>query len=140
MAQTTLSIRCVIVTPQGQIADQPADFVVLTAYDGQYGILPGRAPLLCKLAPGVLRIDEGRRSGLYFVAEGFSEVADDTVTVVTAQAIPADKLDKTETERELQEALALPGKSAEESDRRNRAIRVAQAKQNTLRLYAEKSK
>ena len=42
-------LRCVIVTPERALFDEPADFVALPLYDGEIGFLPGRAPLVGRL-------------------------------------------------------------------------------------------
>jgi len=97
-------LRCVVVTPEGQLVDQAGEFVVLTAHDGQFGILPGRSPLLCKLAAGMLRIDQGDTNSLFFVVGGFAEVMDDTVTVITTKAVSAKKDELAGLKRELQPA------------------------------------
>jgi len=128
-------LRCILVAPEGQLADRRAEFVVLTAHDGQFGILPGRAEFLCKLGPGMLRIDEGGVSRFYFVAGGFAEVMDNTVTVVTTEALAADQIDIEAAKNELAQARKLPGKTDEEYEKRNNIIKLAAAKRDTYASY-----
>ena len=52
-------LRCVVVTPERAVLDEPADFVALPMYDGELGVLPGRAPLIGRLGCGELRIRRG---------------------------------------------------------------------------------
>ena len=52
MDPTTGSVQCVVVTPERAVLDEPADFVSLPMYDGELGILPGRAPLIGRLGYG----------------------------------------------------------------------------------------
>lgn len=125
------TIKCVVVTPDGQAVEQDGEFVVITAHDGQFGILPGRAPLLCKLAPGMVRIDHHGARDVYFVAGGFAEVAADVVTVITTIAIPADQLDADAVDQELAEARNLPHATDDERDRRDQALRIAEGKRTT---------
>jgi F-type H+-transporting ATPase subunit epsilon len=40
------TLQCVVVTPERAVLDEPADFVALPMYDGELGVLPGRAPLI----------------------------------------------------------------------------------------------
>ena len=54
-------LQCVVVTPERAVLDEPADFVVLPLYDGELGVLPGRAPLIGRLGYGELRTEARRR-------------------------------------------------------------------------------
>lgn len=96
-------LRCIIVTPQRPVAEQMADFVVFTAHDGQFGILPGRAPLICQLGCGLLRVDRGQDSLWYYVSGGFAEVSDNQVVVAANQAVGAGEIDVQQVGRELAE-------------------------------------
>ena len=132
-------LRCVVVTPEGQLADEEADFVVLAAHDGQFGILPQRSALLCRLDAGMLRIDQDRRRTFFFVAGGFAEVLDDDVTIVTNEAIAAADLDFNALSTELIEARNLPTKTPEEWQHREHTLRIVQGKCDTARTYARQS-
>ena len=46
-----MAFQCVVVTPERGLLDQAADFVVLPMYDGELGVLPGRAPLIGHHSP-----------------------------------------------------------------------------------------
>jgi hypothetical protein len=52
-----LSVR--IITPERIAYDQPADAVVATATDGEFGILPGHAPMMVVLGVGEFHPDGG---------------------------------------------------------------------------------
>jgi F-type H+-transporting ATPase subunit epsilon len=119
-------LHCTIVTPERQVVEAPADFVVLTAHDGQIGVLPEHSALLCKLGAGVLRIDNNHDKQYFFVGGGFAEVRDNRVTVLTPQAVPADQLDLQAIEHEADEAQKLP--TAGEADRKKRQAAMATAR------------
>jgi F-type H+-transporting ATPase subunit epsilon len=125
-------LQCTIVTPERQIVDEAADFVVFTAHDGQFGILPEHSALLCKLGPGLLRIDNNHKKQYFFVAGGFAEVLDNRITVLTPQAIPAEKLENEIIDKELTEAGKLPAKTEEDRQKRQKSLQFARAKQSTL--------
>ena len=55
-------LHCVVVTPERALLDEPADFVALPMYDGELGVLPGRAPLIGRLGYGELRIRRGQET------------------------------------------------------------------------------
>src|SRR5205807_9350151 len=86
------SLRCVIVTPERAVLDQPADFVVLPLYDGELGILPGRLPLIGRLGFGELRLVQGQQTRRFYVDGGFAQVRADVITVLTARALAAEDI------------------------------------------------
>jgi F-type H+-transporting ATPase subunit epsilon len=88
MAQptTTSPLRCVVVTPERTVLEETADFVVLPMYDGELGVLPQRAPLIGRLGQGQLRLKSGATTRRWQLHEGFAQVRDNVVTVLTARA------------------------------------------------------
>ena len=60
-------LQCVIVTPEKSVLDASAEFVVLPMYDGELGVLPGRAPLIGRLGYGELRLRNGQNIERYFI-------------------------------------------------------------------------
>ena len=81
-------LQCVVVTPERAVLDTPADFVALPMYDGELGVLPGRAPLIGRLGIGELRVKHGGQVTHLFVDGGFAQVRGNTVTVLTPSARP----------------------------------------------------
>ena len=86
-----LSVR--IITPERIAFDQPADAVVATATDGEFGILPGHAPMMVVLGIGEFRVRTGDRFEWFAIGEGFLHVQDDVVTVLTPFAEAAREVD-----------------------------------------------
>ena len=87
------TLRCVVVTPERQVLDEQVDSVALPMYDGELGVLPGRAPLIGRLGPGELRIRHGDATRRFFVDGGFAQVRNDVVTVLTPRALKAEEID-----------------------------------------------
>src|SRR5436853_1215353 len=87
------TLQCVVVTPERALVDEPADFVALPMYDGELGVLPGRAPLIGRLGPGELRIRTGSQVQRFYVDGGFAQVRGDVVTVLTPRAQKAETID-----------------------------------------------
>jgi F-type H+-transporting ATPase subunit epsilon len=75
-----------VVTPEQEVWSGDADMVVVTAADGQLGVLPGHAPLLALLGQGPLKIKAGGREILAEVDAGFLHVANDRVEVLAEHA------------------------------------------------------
>ena len=95
-------LQCVVVTPEKTLFDDWVDFVALPLFDGELGVLPGRAPLIGRLGYGELRTKLGPEVHRYFVDGGFAQVRDNVVTVLTQRAIPASQIDARRAARELE--------------------------------------
>ena len=115
-------LQCVVVTPEATVIDTPADFVALPLFDGECGILPNRSPLIGRLGYGELRISHGNELKRYYVDGGFVQVADNIVSVLSNRALPAESLDQTAAEAQLQAALSKPASGEAELAIRNRLI------------------
>src|ERR1700722_9532098 len=96
------TLQCVVVTPERPVLDAPADFVALPMYDGELGVLPGRAPLIGRLGPGELRTKRGSETHRYFVDGGFAQVRANVVTVLTPRAQPAEQIDAQAAQQAVQ--------------------------------------
>src|SRR5437667_7068318 len=106
MPLTEQPLQCVVVTPERAVLDEPADFVALPMYDGELGVLPGRAPLIGRLGVGELRLQQHGTARRFFVDGGFAQVRADTVTVLTNKAVPAGEIDAAVANQQLAAAQA----------------------------------
>jgi F-type H+-transporting ATPase subunit epsilon len=101
-------LHCVVVTPERAVIDETADFVAVPMFDGELGVLPGRAPLIGRLGYGELRIRRGTQTRRYFIDGGFVQVRSNTVTVLTSRAMRAEDIASSAVSQALHAALA-PG-------------------------------
>jgi F-type H+-transporting ATPase subunit epsilon len=130
-------LQCVVVTPERELLDQPADFIVLPMYDGELGVLPGRAPLIGRLGAGELRIASGNQTQRYYVDGGFAQIRSNVVTVLTDRALRPQEINVQTAERLLhgEQERTLSGPELETRNRnqqRARAqLRVARAAPGT---------
>lgn len=118
--------RAEIVTPERALDPIEVTFVALPAWDGEVGVLAGRAPMVCKLGAGQLRLEVGNGWQRYYVREGFAEVMPDRVTVLTEEVIPAEELSADAARVALADAVTMPAKT--EDARVERQARIDQAK------------
>lgn len=127
----TRLVQCVVVTPERAVLDEGADFVALPMYDGELGVLPGRAPLIGRLGCGELRTVHGPKTRRFFIDGGFVQIRHNVVTVLTSKAMPAEDIQLAAAEQALQEALKLAyapeaGEAHVKAQQRARAqIRIA---------------
>lgn len=129
----TKTLHCSLLTPDRPILDCDATFIVMPAHDGQIGFLKNRAPLLCKLGIGELRIElpEGRRR--FFIDRGFAQMLDNELTILTQHAEDADKIDADGADATLKEALALTADDGAARTARDLAITRARARARIAR-------
>jgi len=98
-------LQCVVVTPERAVLDEPADFVALPMFDGELGVLPGRAPLIGRLGFGELRVRHGEKTQHFYLDGGFAQVRANVVTVLTPRAIPASEISAGAAQQALEAAL-----------------------------------
>jgi F-type H+-transporting ATPase subunit epsilon len=120
-------IQCVVVTPERTLFDELVNFIALPLYDGEIGILPGRAPLIGRLGYGELRTRTDVSTNRYFVDGGFVQVRDDVVTVLTHRATPAANVDPMGASQELERAQAMVATTDEQQAEKTKALVRARA-------------
>ena len=101
------TFNCSVVTPERAVLECEAKFVALPAWDGEIGILRGRAPLLCKLGIGRLRVETATEKHVLFVDGGFAEMLGDQLTILTEDAKTPAELDRQTASSQLEAARAL---------------------------------
>ena len=99
-------MHLVIVTPRGSKVDTDVSMVTVPGEMGELGILPGHRPLITALAIGVLSYNEGGKVKQLATNEGFMEVHDDHLVVVTESAEEPDEIDADRAKRSLDAAEA----------------------------------
>ena len=100
-------LRLVLVTPEKTLLDQPVDELRFPLYDGQMGVLPGRAPLVGRLGVGELHFKEaGGGQHSYFIDGGFVQVKGTVVSVLTNAAMLSSEISRKSAGAKLQEAKA----------------------------------
>ncbi|AJC15410.1 MULTISPECIES: F0F1 ATP synthase subunit epsilon [Pandoraea] len=104
------TIHVDVVSAEEQIFSGKAKFVALPGEAGELGILPGHTPLITRIKPGAVRIeDEAGNEDFVFVAGGILEVQPGTVTVLADTAIRGKDLDEAkanEAKRRAEEAMS----------------------------------
>ncbi len=119
--------HCTVITPEAQPFDGQVESVVLPAHDGQIGILFNRAPLLCKLGAGRLRLQTEVEEHDWFIDGGFAQVIDNKVTVLTQRALRPQEIPAAEASARLEEALKMPATDDVAARRKSQAIASARA-------------
>ena len=105
MAKT---LKVDIVSAEQAIFSGEASMVIAPGESGELGIMPEHMPLLTRIKPGTVRIQNGTEEEVIYVSGGMMEVQPDRVTVLADTSVRAHDLDEAkamEAERLAKEAL-----------------------------------
>jgi F-type H+-transporting ATPase subunit epsilon len=92
-----------LVTPERLLMSEMVEMVVVPGTEGNFGVLPGHAPLISSIRPGTIDIYEGQSiTRRIFVVSGTAEVTPERCTVLADEAMPPDEVDRGAIEAELQ--------------------------------------
>lgn len=125
-----------LVSPERLVVSMPVDMVVVPGGEGDFGVLPGHAPLIASVRPGVIEIYDGREvSDRIFVAGGFAEVTRERCTVLAESAVRVTEINIGDAEADLRSAESDLANAASDNDRADaeRRLGVAQGKLEAVR-------
>src|SRR4026208_1510645 len=84
-----------LVTPEELLVSTEVDMVVVPGSEGNFGVLPGHAPVLSTIPPGKIDIYEGRTiAERIFVVGGIAEVTPERCTVLADEAMTPAPVDR----------------------------------------------
>jgi F-type H+-transporting ATPase subunit epsilon len=89
------AIELIVVTPERQLLQESVMEVTIPGLDGEFGILPGHAPMITELGIGELsyRTTTSSQPILLAIVSGFAEVLPDRVTLLAETAERAEEID-----------------------------------------------
>jgi F-type H+-transporting ATPase subunit epsilon len=125
---STTKVHCVVVTPEKTELDMMCDSLVLPLFDGELGILPGRAPMVGRLGFGMLRIKNGSELTEWFVDGGFVQVTREAVNILTDGLLKPNQIDKKQAEADLAKASSIKATTPESVALKERSVSQAKAK------------
>jgi len=64
-------LKLLVVTPEQTLLDCQSESVIVPMIDGQKGFLPKHAPMIGRLGPGVMKVQQGSTVRRYFLEGGF---------------------------------------------------------------------
>ena len=92
-----------LVTPERLLLSEMVEMVVVPGTEGNFGVLPGHAPLISSIRPGTIDIYEGQTiTRRIFVVSGIAEVTPELCTVLADEAMAPEEVDRGAIEAELQ--------------------------------------
>jgi F-type H+-transporting ATPase subunit epsilon len=101
----TDNLRLEIVTPKGVVLSEDVEEVIAPSVRGEFGVLPGRLPMLAALATGIVRFKKVSASQLTDVAvgSGFVEVNGPKTLVLTDRFMAKDAVEVLSVRARLKE-------------------------------------
>jgi F-type H+-transporting ATPase subunit epsilon len=119
-----------LVTPERMALSQDATQVLVPGVDGEFTVLPGHAPVISALRPGVIEVTlaEGGEKERIFVKGGFAEVDADRVTVLAERALAVEQMSADVIAAELETAEAELAAAADDASRLAAASAVERLK------------
>ena len=120
-----------LVSPEKVLLDREVSQVVIPGLEGDIGVLPGHAPLLSLLRPGVISVYEDDQILVrMFISGGFSEIIPERCTALVTEATPIEALDKSALEIEIKNLLEdkSDSKTKEEEEEVAQSLDIARAK------------
>lgn len=93
-----------LVAPERELFHGLVDQVVAPGEDGDFGVLPGHAPLMSTLRPGAIRVLDGGAERRIFVYGGFADVTPDGLTILAEEALDVAEIDPAKVASDLKDA------------------------------------
>src|ERR1700730_1107391 len=130
-----------LVTPEGRVFSEEADFVLAPGVEGDLGGLPQHIALLTPLRTGIVTIRNEEAEHVLVVAGGFLEVLPDKVTILADAAERAEDIDEARAEearKRAQELLAQNVDSEEAGMALERATLRLQVAESSSRPHGDR--
>jgi F-type H+-transporting ATPase subunit epsilon len=100
-----MALHFELVSPERLLFSGDVAEVDIPGVEGDMGILPGHAPVLSTVRPGVVVVTkEGGTKERIFVRGGFAEVNPQGLTVLAEVAVPVAELDAARLAQEVKDA------------------------------------
>ncbi len=91
-----------LVSPERLILSEMVEMVVVPGSEGNFGVLPGHAPLISLIRPGMIEVYENRVvTQRFFIVGGIAEVTPERCTVLADEAMAPEALDRAALDAEL---------------------------------------
>ena len=94
-----------LVSPERRVASLEVTSVQIPGADGDMTAMPGHAPLITTLRPGILRVESAGGTQEYVVTGGFAEIGEN-LSVLAERALPREEMTQETFDEIIEEARA----------------------------------
>ena len=116
------------VSPERVLFSGDVDQVDLPGAEGDMGILPGHAPLVTTLRPGIVTIYNGSTRQPVVVVGGFAEVGPGGLTLLADRAVAREDFDTASLATEIKDAEEDLADTSDDAERDRLARHLEQLK------------
>ena len=127
------TFQCSVVTPERAVLECDAKSVILPAWDGEIGILRNRAPLVCRLGIGELRVETPTEKHTMFLDGGFAEMSENRLTILTSSARLPEELSQEEIDASVDTAGTIDVRDDASYKARQAALQRARVQRKMMR-------
>lgn len=133
MSENTLQFE--LVTPEKIAVSAQVEMVEVPGELGDFGVLPGHAPFMSIIRPGVVSVHESADStNYYFIPAGYAEVNPEGCTVLAEHVRDMANVSSEQAEKELKIAQfdLSEAKTEEEKEAAICAVAIAEALKDAI--------
>lgn len=114
-----------LVAPEELLFSESVELVVVPGAEGDFGVLPGHAPLISTLRTGVIAVYENDTvNRRIFVLGGFAEVTPERCTVLADEAVALESVNRSDVEERVK-ADRASFDAASDDDKENAAAALS---------------
>lgn len=117
-----------LVSPERILLSEDVTEVIVPGSEGQFTVLPGHAPVIASLRPGVVLAKLATGTRRVFVRGGFAEVEPTQLTILAQHLVDADTADRSQIEAELKSAEAMLADAKDDQRRQDAQDAIEQLK------------
>lgn len=125
-----------LVSPERRLFRGEVDMVVVPGEEGDFGVLPGHAPVMSAIRSGAISVHSGDDIKRTFIHGGFAEVTPEGLTVLAEEAIDMASVNAEQLAKDLAEAREDIGLARDEHERHIAEDKVAKFEALTEALNA----
>lgn len=128
-----------LVTPERLAVSTKVEMVEVPGEMGDFGVLPGHAPFMSIIRPGVVSVHESaEKTTCYFIPAGYAEVNPTSCTVLAEHIQNLDDISLAEAQKRAKDAeLDLRDASEDDREQAEKALMVAEALEYAVQTYKQ---
>lgn len=125
----TTSFTLSLVTPAAECVSEPARLVEVPGEEGDMGVMPGHAPLVSMIRPGVVTIHSETNVEKWFITAGYVDVTPERCSILAESATRLADLNLREANARKKAAVKAVSKAKTELEktRAEKDLREAEA-------------
>ena len=123
-----MSLNVRVITPDKVVWDANSEELILPSSTGQLGILTDHAPLLTALDIGVMRLKTGTEWTSIVLMEGFAEVEDNKITILSNGAEEGSTINLSDAQAELEKVTLLVDQASTKKEKIEATLELRKAK------------